>query len=139
MPYNAFITSQFVINNSLLHELLDTLLNKLQIILNAAACLITKTPKYNHIIPILKQIHWLTVSQRITYKVLHLVFKVLRDMAPLYINTNAHARTATYGDIDFSVYVPTLWNRISIEMRKCDTLSAFKSLLKTHVFIIAYG
>ena len=42
------------------------------------------------------------------------------------------SRTATYGDRDFSVHAPTLWNRIPIEMPKCDILSSFKNLLKAH-------
>ena len=63
---HAFITSKLDIKNSLLYGLPDTLLNRLQIIQYAAACMLTKTPKHDHITPILKQIHWLPVSQHIT-------------------------------------------------------------------------
>ena len=73
------------INNSLLYGVCDTLLNRLQIIQHAAARLLTKTPKQDHITPILKQIHWLPVSQCIIYKILLLVFKSLHGMAPSYI------------------------------------------------------
>ena len=140
------------IHNSLLCCLPDKLLNRLQIILTAADHLLTKTPKHDHITPILKQIHWLHVSQRITYKVMLLVFKSLHVMAPSCIkemlmqkpissmrslrsdNQNLlvvpWSRTATYGDRDFRVYSPTLWNRKPVEMRKCDTVSSFKSLFK---------
>ena len=71
--------------NRLLYGLPLTLLNRLQIILTAAAHLLTKTPKHDHITAILMQTHWLPISQCITYRVLLLVFKAVSGMAPLYI------------------------------------------------------
>ena len=61
---HVFIASKLDINNSLLYGLPDTLLNTLQIILNAAAHLLTKTPKHDYITPILKHIHRLPVSTK---------------------------------------------------------------------------
>ena len=41
--------------------------------------------KYDHIKPVLKQLHWLPVNQRINYKILLLTYKALNGQAPSYI------------------------------------------------------
>jgi len=37
---------------------------------NSAARAVTKTPKFHHIIPILKSLHWLKMNEIIKYKIL---------------------------------------------------------------------
>ena len=49
--------------------------------INAAAPIITRTKKYDHIKPVLKQLHWLPVNQRINYKILLLTYKALNGQA----------------------------------------------------------
>jgi len=39
---------------------------------NSAARAVSKTPKFQHITPILKSFHWLKINERIKYKVLSL-------------------------------------------------------------------
>jgi len=58
--------------NSLLLNLSATQTNRLQLVLNSAARAVTKTPKFHHITPILKSLHWLKIIDRIKYKVLSL-------------------------------------------------------------------
>ena len=58
------------------------LLNRLQIIYNSAARIITITKPSDHITPILIQLHWLPVQYRSNYKNLVLTFKVLHNLAP---------------------------------------------------------
>lgn len=41
----------------------------LQYIQNAAAQVLTKTRKYNHVSAVLRVLHWLLVTQRIDFKV----------------------------------------------------------------------
>ena len=60
-------------------------LKKLQSVQNAAARLITCSRKYDHIIPILKELHWLPVSERIKFKIMLLTFNALRGQSPVYI------------------------------------------------------
>ena len=61
---HAFITSRLDCFNSLLYSLPKFLIGRLQNVQNSAARFITRSRKYDHITPILKQLHWLPVSQR---------------------------------------------------------------------------
>ena len=72
--------------NSILYGLPVTELNKLQRVQNVAARLISRTPKSHHITPILQQLHWLPVKDRISFKLLLLTFKALHGLAPIYIS-----------------------------------------------------
>ena len=72
--------------NSLLYNMPDSQLNRLQVIQNSAARLITRTKKYTHITPVLKQLHWLPVKSRITFKIILITFQCLNSMAPDYLN-----------------------------------------------------
>jgi len=56
--------------NSLLLKLPATQTILLQLLLNSVARAVTKTPKFHHITPILKSLHWLKINKRIKYKVL---------------------------------------------------------------------
>ena len=82
---HAFITSKLDNANSLLYGLPKFLINRLQNVQNAAARVVTRTRKYDHIKPVLKQLHWLPISQRINYKILLLTYKALNGQAPSYI------------------------------------------------------
>ena len=62
------------------------LLKRLQHVQNiTAARLLTFSPKYIHITPMLKELHWLPVHLRVEFKILLITFKVLHDCAPVYI------------------------------------------------------
>ena len=65
--------------NSLLYNMPDSQLGKLQIIKNSAARLITGTKKYSPITPVLQQLHWLPVKSRISFKILLLTFQCLHN------------------------------------------------------------
>ena len=60
-------------------------LKKLQSVQNAAARLITCSRKYDHITPILSDLHWLPVNERIKFTILLLTFEALHQQAPTYI------------------------------------------------------
>ena len=60
---------------------------------NAAALIIAKKRKNNHIFPILQQLHWLSVEYRIMFKINLLTFKCLHDMAPIYLRELLHVYT----------------------------------------------
>ena len=56
----------------------------MQRILNAAAR-IKKTQKFQHISPVLRNLHWLPVTKRIEFKILTITYKALNGMAPSFI------------------------------------------------------
>ena len=41
--------------------------------------------KYNHVTETLKELHWLPVLQRSAYKINLITFKVLNELAPVYL------------------------------------------------------
>ena len=82
---HAFVTSKLNHRNSLLYNVPKNVIKKLQSVQNAAARLITRSRKCHHITPILLDLHWLPVSERIKFKILLLTFKALHQQSPTYI------------------------------------------------------
>ena len=83
---HAFITSKLDNCNSLLYGLPKFLIDRLPNVQNCAARLVTGSKKYDHITPLMKQLHWLPISQRIIYKIVLITYKSLNGSAPHYIN-----------------------------------------------------
>ncbi len=66
---HAFITSRLDYCNALLGGCPASSINKLQIVQNAAARVLTSSRKYDHITPILQSLHWLPFKFCIHYKI----------------------------------------------------------------------
>lgn len=90
---NAFITSRLDNCNSVLYGLPRGLLRKLQLVQNYAARLILGGLKFHHTAPLLRELHWLPVKHRITFKLLLITFKALHNLAPCYISNLLHLYT----------------------------------------------
>ena len=68
-------------------------LDRLQSVLNAAARLVLSARKYDHVTPLLRELHWSTVfelhwlrvPERITFKLAVLVYRCLHGQAPWYV------------------------------------------------------
>ena len=151
---HAFVTSKLDYCNSVLIGMPNVQLTRLQSIQNSAARLVMRAQRHDHITPILHDLHWLPVSQRITFKVLLIVFKALHGMAPAYISdlltpyapsrtlrssqsnllSTPSFRTKFYGSRAFSVAAPSLWNALPASLRAAPSLACFKTGLKTHLF-----
>ena len=82
---HSLISSKLDYNNSVLIKLPETQINRLQCIQNSATRIISRRPRHEHITPVLENVHWLPVQQRIMFKVLLFVFKCLNGLAPPYL------------------------------------------------------
>ena len=154
---HAFITSRLDFCNSLMYNLPQHHIDKLQRLQNASARLITLSRRTAHITPTLKSLHWLPITDRIAFKILLLVFQSLRGTSPGYIDEiitlhqpSRNLRSAkalqltvpctnhSWGDRSFSHAAPVLWNNLPFDIRQSSSLSAFKTSLKTHLFTLRY-
>jgi len=72
----AFISTRIdsIRSNSVFTGISGQLLQRLQAIQNAAARLITGARRSQHVTPILRQLHWLPIRQRILFKTAVLVY-----------------------------------------------------------------
>ncbi len=82
MLINVFMTSRLDYYNALLVGCSACLINKLQMVQNSAARVLTRTRKYDHISPVLSTLHWLPIKHCIYFKILLISYKALNGLAP---------------------------------------------------------
>ncbi len=82
MLINAFMTSRLDYSNALLCGCSACLINKLQMVQNAAVRVLTRTGKYDHISPVMSTLHWLPIKHHIDFKILLITYKALNGLAP---------------------------------------------------------
>ena len=82
----ALVTSRLDYGNALLQGLPQVLRERLQRIQNCAARLITRSRKSEHIMPVLRELHWLMVKYRLSFKVYTFTYKVLNGLTPAYMS-----------------------------------------------------
>uniref|UniRef100_A0A3P9LSI1 Reverse transcriptase domain-containing protein n=1 Tax=Oryzias latipes TaxID=8090 RepID=A0A3P9LSI1_ORYLA len=70
MLIHAFISTRLDYCNSIFTCLNEKSLERLQVVQNAAARLLTKSSKYSHVTPLLNQLHWLPIRYRVHFKIL---------------------------------------------------------------------
>ena len=156
---HAMVTSRIDYCNALLYGLPQTMLKRLQRVQNCAARLICRRKKHDHVTPLLKELHWLPIHVRPTYKLLTIAYSVMHGLAPEYLaelldrhhprrvlrSASAElfsvpfSQTVRHGDRRFSVAVATLWNQLPNSLRRIETLPLFRTHLKTHLFRGAFS
>ena len=67
-------------------------LDRLQSVLNAAARLIYRRRKFDHVSPLLKELHWLRVPERITFRLAVLAYRCQHNTAPCYLTASSTRR-----------------------------------------------
>ena len=155
---HAFVTSKVDYCNSLLYGVPKYLLQRLQRVLNCAARIVFKSNKYDHITPLLRELHWLPIQQRIEFKILLITFKALNKQAPTYLTDLLISYTPSrslrsssknllkipmynlksYGGRSFALASAVLWNSLPQSLRDLQSVETFKRKLKKHLFLQAY-
>ena len=128
---------------------------------NSAARLITHTPRYCHITPVLLALHWLPVKFRICLKITVISFKAIHNLGPAYLSNLIHIKRCcryslrsnvgvilqdptakfkcTLGGRSFTATAPKIWYGLPDYIRKENDFDTFNRLIKTHYFKEVYN
>ena len=133
----SLVQSKLDYCNSLFLNLPAYELDRLQLVQNTLARVVTKSPRHCHITPVLRSLHWLKIRERITYKVMSLTFNCLLTSQPSYLRKlistqpprptrSSSCLTLTRPPItsrskivsrSFSYEAPRLWNSLPAHLR----------------------
>ena len=72
---HALISCRLDYCNSILYNVPKSKTDRVQRLPNQCARILTKSPRREHITPVLKKLHWLKIQDRIIYKMLMLTYK----------------------------------------------------------------
>ena len=119
-----------------------------------------RNTRRNHITPVLRELHWLRIHDRIIFKILLLTHKAVNNTAPEYLcdlirlnvkSTTIRTRASfdpcllcvppisktcanSFFDISFVYAAPTLWNALDLDIRLLP-FDGFKKKELRHIFI----
>ena len=92
---NALVSSRLDYCNSLFVSLTDFELRRLQRVQNSLCKVVTCSPKFSHITPQLKKLHWLPVRYRLQFKVGPITYKILNQGQLAYLRELIHPYTSS--------------------------------------------
>ena len=145
--------------NSVLHGVSQWNIDRLQRVQNVLARVVVQAPSTISSMDICRELHWLPVNYRISYKRSLLTWKALHTAEPSYLselishyaptrtlrsaNTGLLALptgvTSHFSSRSFSVSSPSVWNSLPAHVRSIDNLCTFKRHLKSqHLFQSAF-
>ena len=139
---------------------MKTLIQPMQRVMNAADRVIMNLSLRDHVKPALKQLHWLPVEQRITYKLYLFTHHIHTGQAPQYLSDCVYTvsalsgryrlrltgsvdyvlpRTRTrFGERGFSYCGPAAWNTLPSNLHDISDTGTFRKRLKSVLFHRAY-
>src|SRR3984885_4155488 len=157
---HSLVLSRIDYCNSVLYGLLKATLLPLTTVLHAAARLVKNLSPRDYITHSLRQLHWLPIQARISFKICLFMFKIKSGTSPSYFSSlvtpcaaveSRHGlRYASRGDFlvkganlqfgnrMFEVAGPAEWNFLPATIRNSSSINTFKSKLKTHLFSKCY-
>jgi len=106
---------------------------------------------------LLQQLHWLSVPERVTFKLCVMVYRCLHGIGPEYLSEDFRlvseiysrqrlrsasstdvvvpaTRRSSLGDRTFPVAGARAWNALPASVTSAKSLSSFRRLLKTFIF-----
>ena len=98
--------------------------------------------KADHITPLLIELHWLLVEQRINFKILLFTYKIINGLALMYLSEllapyvprrdlrsadkllfcQPSYQTKTYGFKAFSISATHMWNKLPMDIKCSSTI-----------------
>jgi len=159
---HALVVTEADYCSSVLSDISGQLLQRLQSVFNAAARLVFSTRKLEHITPLLRELHWLKVPERIQFRLCVLAYRCLISTAPSYLAETLHlttdvgsrrrlrsaststlvipsTRRTTLDDGVFTVTAARAWNGLPSSLRSVPSLLQFRRDLKTALFQSSYS
>ena len=112
--------------------------------------------KYDHVTPILKDLNWIGIENKISFDICIFMYKVMNNMLPGWLyrfplvsdtqirptrqsNHLAIKRTNTdLGKRAISIRGPKEWNDIPFNIRNSSSIQVFKKKLKRHILSNSY-
>ena len=154
---SALVLSRIDYGNMAIVSLAKVTTQSIQSIINTTARLITGVRKYDHITPVLKELHWLKIDEKIEYKIALQMYKCLSNEGPAYrtrdlvpvasLPEKQRLRSAKSKDVvpnkhkpkslglrRFSVSGPKLWNKLPNSLKSSSSTNSFCRALKTYLF-----
>jgi len=146
----ALVLSRLDYGSTVLFGLPQQLVGKLQSVQNAAARLIHAARRRDRISPLLQDLHWLRVSDRITFWLAVLTYRCLHSSAPEYLSkqlqrvSDVHIRqrlrssSSTVLAISRTCRATIGGRSFSAAVRSSTSLLLFRKSLKTELFARSY-
>ena len=142
--------------NVLLVNCSDISLRPLKLIINRSIRFILNLKYREHISPYYFKLHFLTIRNRIIFKACLLAYKIFYRLSPSYLQEGTKHFTPTLKHMQLregsgrDVYmfetnrqmstsiinaIQLHWNKLPLEIRKCTTVSMFKTKLKSYLML----
>ena len=107
--------------------------------------------KYDHVSPILDNLQWLTIKQKIEFDLCVMIFKVLHNLIPPWlfnlstVGDRRNRQTRSNNDLfvlrtntnlggkSFIIQGPAVWNKLPNCLKEIGNINSFKTRLKQHL------
>jgi len=157
---HALVLSRIDYCNSVYFGLSSYDLSRLQKVQNSAVRFIFGRGRKAHTTPLLKKVHFLPVRFRINFKIALLAYKCLNNIAPPYLKELISPRQQSFKNVRldndyfylsfppspnyvntekaFSHCAVKVFNSLPYDIRSAESVTSFKTKLKTYFFSLAF-
>jgi len=154
----SLILSRLDYCNAVLHGAPASSIQKLQRAQNTAVRVVLQSARRSPSQPLLQQLHWLPVRQRINYKLAVRTYKIHHTSTPIYLSRHIQPLIVTrrlrssamprvcklttstnFAGHAFRCSAPAVWNSLTADIVDSCSLTTFKRKLKTFLFRHAFS